>query len=189
MPPRRNSSGYRGVRERPNGTFYTEIRNRNCRITLGTFETAHEAVRAWDAATWRLGRPRAGMNFHDVWTRQQTQVLVPPQHLVTREDERRNRLRNRRLAVAELDELAMVEWRDHFPKDVAVESVFWEQRRSERVARRAEKRRRHDCAMADLEAADADPNVPDWASDDPRLDDIWTTSDVTTSEDDIGFSD
>ncbi|KAE8802629.1 putative AP2 protein [Hordeum vulgare] len=66
MPPRRRSfSGYRGVRERPADTYYTEIRSGDVRLGTGTFETAHEAARAYDAATWRLGRPRAQMNFHD----------------------------------------------------------------------------------------------------------------------------
>ncbi|KAM0876817.1 hypothetical protein ACQ4PT_035925 [Festuca glaucescens] len=47
MPPRRRlSSGYCGVRARPSGTFYTEIRTGDERIGLGTFETAHEAARA-----------------------------------------------------------------------------------------------------------------------------------------------
>jgi hypothetical protein len=50
MPPRRrSSSGYRGVRARPNGTFYAEIRSGDERIGLGTFETAHEAAHAYDA--------------------------------------------------------------------------------------------------------------------------------------------
>ncbi|KAK1614165.1 hypothetical protein QYE76_019689 [Lolium multiflorum] len=48
MPPRRrSSSGYRGVRERPNGTFYAEIRTGDEHIDLGTSETAHEAARAY----------------------------------------------------------------------------------------------------------------------------------------------
>jgi hypothetical protein len=46
MPPcRRSNSGYRGVRARPNGTFYAKIRSDDERIGLGTFETAHEAAR------------------------------------------------------------------------------------------------------------------------------------------------
>jgi hypothetical protein len=54
MPPRRrSSSGYRGVRAWPNGTFYTEIRYGEERIGLGTFETAHEAARAHDAVAWQ----------------------------------------------------------------------------------------------------------------------------------------
>jgi hypothetical protein len=48
MPPRRLSSGYRGIRARTNGTFYTKIRRGDERIGLGTFETTHKAVRAYD---------------------------------------------------------------------------------------------------------------------------------------------
>jgi hypothetical protein len=50
MPPcRRSSFGYRGVRARPSRRFDTEIRSDEERIRLGTFDTAHEAVRAYDA--------------------------------------------------------------------------------------------------------------------------------------------
>jgi hypothetical protein len=49
MPPRhRSSSGYHGVRARPNGTFYAEICSGEERIGIGTFETAHEAAHAYD---------------------------------------------------------------------------------------------------------------------------------------------
>ncbi|KAE8820408.1 putative AP2 protein [Hordeum vulgare] len=72
MPPRRRgSSGYRGVCERRSGIYYVEIRSGDVRLALGTFETAHEATRAYDAAAWRLGRPRAQMNFQDVYRREQ----------------------------------------------------------------------------------------------------------------------
>jgi hypothetical protein len=36
MPPCHSSSGYRGVRARPTGSFYTEIRSAGYRLTLGT---------------------------------------------------------------------------------------------------------------------------------------------------------
>jgi hypothetical protein len=86
MPPRRHSSsGYRGVCARLNGTFYAEIRSGNERIGLGTFETVHEAARAYDVVAWRLGRSRRSINFDDVTTRQQAEMLAPPSPAVTRE--------------------------------------------------------------------------------------------------------
>jgi hypothetical protein len=90
MPPRcRSSSGYRGVRARPNRTFYAEIRSGEERIGLGTFETAHEAARAYDAIAWRLGRPRRSMNFDDVMTRAQAEMLAPLPPAVMREQQAR----------------------------------------------------------------------------------------------------
>ena len=58
MPLRRQAtSGYRGVRERPSGAYYPEIRSGDVQLGLGTFETAHEAAQAYDAVAWRLERP------------------------------------------------------------------------------------------------------------------------------------
>ncbi|CAM0884785.1 unnamed protein product [Alopecurus aequalis] len=167
-------SGYRGVRARPNGTFYAEIRTGDTRIGLGTFETAHEAARAWDAAAWRLGRPRGGMNYRDVWTLQQAQDLAPPPRVITEEDNRRNRLIQRRLAIAEQDERAMALWAERFPEDVEAERAFYAQRR-------AAKRAWDAAVMAEMEA---DPDGEDWPSDDPRWEDYWATSDDTTSSSD-----
>ena len=127
------------------------------------------------------------MNFRDVWTRQQAQDLALPPRVVTEEDNRRNRLIQHRLAIAEQDERAMALWAERFPEDVAAERAFYAQRRAEHVARRAAKRARHAAVMAEIEA---DPDGEDWPSDDPRWDDYWTTSDVTTSSSDgSGFSD
>ena len=84
MPPRRRgSSGYRGVRERPNGWYYAEIRSGDVRLGLGTFRSAHEAARAYDAAAWRPERPPSQMNFHDVYTSEQAQAVAPPPRLIT----------------------------------------------------------------------------------------------------------
>ncbi|XP_020172108.1 ethylene-responsive transcription factor ERF109-like [Aegilops tauschii subsp. strangulata] len=112
MPSRHlGSSGYRGVRERPSGAFYAEIRSGDVRLGLDTFETAHEAARTYDAAAWRLQRPRQQMNFQDVWTCEQAQALAPPPRLITDADrqEHRRRRRQRRLLIAKADERAMAE--------------------------------------------------------------------------------
>ncbi|XP_073353666.1 ethylene-responsive transcription factor CRF1-like [Aegilops tauschii subsp. strangulata] len=64
MPPRRRETwGYHGVCAPPSGGFSAEIQFCAVRLGLGTFDTAHEAVRLYDAAGWRLRRPHREMNF------------------------------------------------------------------------------------------------------------------------------
>ncbi|KAK1610570.1 hypothetical protein QYE76_034243 [Lolium multiflorum] len=135
-----SGTGYRGVRARPKGTYYAEIRDGGERIGLGTYETAHEAARAYDAVAWRLGRPRSSMNFHDVWTRQQAEDLAPPPYIVRQEEQHRRRETERRLRIAERDERAAREWAARFPEDVAAENEHFRRRRAEKATRRAAKK-------------------------------------------------
>ncbi|EMS46118.1 hypothetical protein TRIUR3_14877 [Triticum urartu] len=54
------------VCERRSSAFSFEIWFGEKRLILGTFDTAEEAARVHDVATWRLPRPCRDMNFPDV---------------------------------------------------------------------------------------------------------------------------
>ncbi|KAE8786306.1 putative AP2 protein [Hordeum vulgare] len=103
-PRRRGASGY-----------YFEIRSGDLRLSLGTYETAHEAARAFDTTAWRLGRPRGQMNFQDVYTLQQALDVAPSPRLNTAQDRAEHAARQRRLLVAQEDERVMAEWRRRHP--------------------------------------------------------------------------
>ncbi|XBI80580.1 hypothetical protein VPH35_089711 [Triticum aestivum] len=193
MPPRRRgASGYRGVRLRPNGGYYAEIRSGDLRLDLGTYGTAREAARAYDAAAWRLGWPRGQMNFQDVYTLQQALDVAPPPRLNTAQDRAEHAERQRRLLVAQEDERVMAEWRRRHPEDVAYEQVYWARRREEDTRRRREARldrcRRKALAnvQSDLIAAGGRSF---FTENDDRWLDIWLDTSDDTAEDDNGDDD
>ncbi|XP_051202299.1 uncharacterized protein [Lolium perenne] len=156
MPPRRRpASGYHGIQARSSGRFDAEIRSGDERIRLGTYDTAHEAARAYDAVAWRLGRSRRSMNFHDVYTREQAEMLVPPPPVITQEQQRRQRKLEQCLLIAERDEAMRLEWARRFPEDVTATEAFYTQKEEEKAAEKAKKKASH--CENEVEATDVAP--------------------------------
>jgi hypothetical protein len=176
MPQRcRGASSFRGVRPRPNVTFYAELRDGGYRLTLGTYPTAELAVREYDTAAWCFRRPRHDMTFPDVESLKEAEFLAPPPPLLTDANRARHGQEHRRLAIAESDERLMQQWREGHPGDVQDEEAFYAAKREDR---RAGRHRRREFAEQELE----NPFSPErFDSHGSMWNDIWTE---TTYDDD-----
>ena len=62
---KRSSTGYKGIYEKSNGTFRTQISIGGKRTTSGPFATAIQAAFAYDQAAIKAGKKKSTLNFPD----------------------------------------------------------------------------------------------------------------------------
>ncbi|XP_020186805.1 uncharacterized protein [Aegilops tauschii subsp. strangulata] len=73
----KGKSGFFGMRQKPFGNWGVEFSDAGRRWWIGTYPSAHEAARAYDAAVWRAERPRSHLNFPEIESRAEAEMLVP----------------------------------------------------------------------------------------------------------------
>ncbi|KAI5011715.1 hypothetical protein ZWY2020_013852 [Hordeum vulgare] len=73
----KGKSGFFGVRQKPSGNWGVEFSDVGRRWRISTYPSAHEAPRAYDVAVWCAERPREHLNFPEIESRVEAEMLVP----------------------------------------------------------------------------------------------------------------
>ncbi|XP_020169577.2 ethylene-responsive transcription factor ERF105-like [Aegilops tauschii subsp. strangulata] len=76
MAPK-GKSGFFGVRRKPSGNWCVEFSDAGRRWWIGTYPSAHEAAHAYDMVVWRAERPWSHLNFPEIESRAEEEMLVP----------------------------------------------------------------------------------------------------------------
>ncbi|XBJ11533.1 hypothetical protein VPH35_016220 [Triticum aestivum] len=131
MAPKKTPKGKSGffcVRQKPSGNFGVEFSDAGRRWWIGMYPSAHEATRAYDMAVWLAERPREHLNFSEIESRAEAEMLVP-QGIKMKEIPTKKP--SVVVSAGETDEEAMARFAREHPKYVQAELEYYWKREAE----------------------------------------------------------
>jgi hypothetical protein len=84
--PPLGSTGFRGVRARPYGTYAVDISGGDMPVWLGSYRSPKEATPTYDAIAWRFDQGSGCLNFPEIQSQEEAEFLAPLPLLQARED-------------------------------------------------------------------------------------------------------
>ncbi|XBI39270.1 hypothetical protein VPH35_124079 [Triticum aestivum] len=136
----KGKSGFFGVRQKPSGNFGVEFSDARRRWWIGTYPSAHEATRTYDVAVWRAERPREHLNFPEIESRAEAEMLVP-QGIKMKEIPTKKKP-SVVVSAGETDEEAMARFAREHPEYIQAELEYYWKREAEQKKKGRRRRTR-----------------------------------------------
>ncbi|XP_037445435.1 ethylene-responsive transcription factor ERF104-like [Triticum dicoccoides] len=125
----KGKSGFFRVRQKPSGNWGVEFSDAGRRWWIGTYPSAHKAARAYDMAVWRTERPRSHLNFPEIESRAEAEMLVPQginMKEITTKKKKKTKKPSVVVSAGETDEEAMARFsREHSEYVHAEIEYYW----------------------------------------------------------------
>ncbi|XP_048533716.1 ethylene-responsive transcription factor RAP2-2-like [Triticum urartu] len=184
MAPKKTPKGksaFFGVRQKPSGNFGVEFSDAGRRWWIGTYPSAHEAARAYDVAVWRAERPREHLNFPEIKSQAEAEMLVP-QGIKMKEIPTKKKTMKKPsvvVSVGETDKEAIARFAREHPEYVQAKLEYYWKREEEQKKKGAKKEdEAGPSTMIPIESSSEE----DWADfseedeegcDDPEKEEFW----------------
>ncbi|KAE8773505.1 AP2-containing protein [Hordeum vulgare] len=170
----KGKSGFFDVRQKPSGNWGVEFSDAGRRWWIDTYPCAHEAARAYDVAVWHAERPREHLNFPEIESRVEAEMLVP-QGIKMKEITTKKTTTKKPLVVVnagETDEEVMARFAREHPEYVQAElEHYWKCE--------AEQKKKEDEAGPSMVIPIESSSEEDWADfsvegcEDPKKEEFW----------------
>ncbi|KAF7024072.1 hypothetical protein CFC21_036482 [Triticum aestivum] len=178
----KGKSGFFGVRQKPSGNWGVEFSDAGRRWWIGTYPSAHEAVRAYDVAVWRAERPRSHLNFSEIESRAKAEMPmlqgINMKEITTKK--KKTKKPSVVVSAGETDEEAIVRFAREHPEYVQAEMEYYWKREAEQKKKGPKK---EDEAGPSTVIPIESSSEEDWANfseeeeeegcDDPTKEEFW----------------